>query len=155
MARVRINIEKIAWSGRIVAVQPRIRLMRSFDERHHNYQGYVLHIDGTCGGEKDEFQVAIGKATHEKHQFRAGMEVSGLAIPVPDPRLETAGFYKTSGFKVMKDTEGKPLAEPPFYGVPPDLETYRSRGHRRLDTRVYESKCSTCIWYGVAGCRSR
>jgi len=80
MAHVRINIEKIAWSGRIVAVQPRIRLMRSFDERHHSYQGYVLHIDGTCGDEKDEFQVAIGKAAHERHQFRAGMEASGLGF---------------------------------------------------------------------------
>jgi hypothetical protein len=30
-----------------------------------------------------------------------------------------------------------------------DLETYRSRGHRRLDTRTYDAKCTTCIW----GCR--
>jgi hypothetical protein len=33
--------------------------------------------------------------------------------------------------------------------VPPELETYRSRGHRRLDTRTYDAKCTTCIW----GCR--
>jgi len=26
----------------VVSIQPRIRLMRSFDERHHGYQGYVL-----------------------------------------------------------------------------------------------------------------
>ena len=142
-------MDKIAWSGRIVAVQPRIRLMRSFDERHHSYQGYVLRIDGTCGDESGVFQIAIGKVTHEKHRFRADMEVNGLAVPVPDPRLETAELYKTSGIKVGRKVEGETSATPPFQGVPPDLETYRSRGHRRLDARTYESKCSTCIW----GCR--
>jgi len=50
MAFTSAGTEKFAWSGRIMAVQPRIRLMRSFDERHHSYQGYVLRIDGTCGG---------------------------------------------------------------------------------------------------------
>jgi hypothetical protein len=149
MARAKANIEKVAWSGRIVAVQPRIRLMRSFDERHHSYQGYVLRIDGTIGDEPGEFQIAIGKAAHEKHQFRAGMEVSGLSVPVLDPRLETAGLYKTSGLKVGKEAGEDTSLPPPFHGVPPDLETYRSRGHRRLDARTYSSKCLTCIW----GCR--
>jgi len=149
MARAKASIEKVAWSGRVVAVQPRIRLMRSFDERHHSYQGYVLSVDGTSGDETCEFQLAVGKATHEKHQFRAGMEVSGLSVPVSDPRLETAGFYKTSGIKVSKEAEAGSPAPPPFQGVPPELETYRSRGHRRLDARTYDSKCLTCIW----GCR--
>jgi len=31
--------EKSQWSGEINAVQPRIRLLRSFDERHHAYLG--------------------------------------------------------------------------------------------------------------------
>lgn len=39
---------KVQWSGRIASVQPRIRLMRSFDERSHSYLGYVLRIEGTC-----------------------------------------------------------------------------------------------------------
>ncbi len=30
-------MDKIEWSGRIQALQPRIRLMRSFDERSHSY----------------------------------------------------------------------------------------------------------------------
>jgi hypothetical protein len=128
MAAANASIEKVAWSGRIKAIQPRIRLMRSFDERHHSYQGYVLRIDGTCGDESGEFQIAIGKAAHEKHQFRAGMELSGLSVPVPDPRLETAGFYKTSGLKVGKKAEEDTSLPPPFHGVPLDLETYRSRG---------------------------
>lgn len=141
--------DKIEWSGRIVSVQPRIRLMRSFDEQSHSYLGYVLRIVGICDDENDEFMVAIGKAAQAKHRFHADMEVSGLTVPVPDPRLETAGFYKASGLKILKDAGDEPSSGPPFLGVPPDLETYRSRGHRRLDTRTYDTKCTTCIW----GCR--
>ncbi len=72
MVQRKSNAKKIAWSGRIKAVQPRIRLMRSFDERHHSYQGYVLRIDGTCGDEIGEFLIAAGKAAHEKHRFAPG-----------------------------------------------------------------------------------
>ncbi len=146
MVQEKSNPKKIAWSGRIKAVQPRIRLMRSFDERHHSYQGYVLRVDGTCGDESGEFLIAVGKAAHEKHQFRAGMVVSGSSVPVPDPRLETAGFYKTSGIKTEKNVEDALSDGPPFPGVPPDLTAYRQRGHRRLDARTYEAKCLTCIW---------
>ena len=147
--KTRVKTEKVAWSGRIVSIQPRIRLMRSFDERSHSYLGYVLRVEGTIGDESGEFQVALGKVAQAKHRFRVGMEASGLAVPVPDPRLETAGFYKASGLKILKDAGGDPPAGPPFHGVPPDLETYRNRGHRRLDSRTYDAKCTTCIW----GCR--
>jgi len=33
---------KIDWHGEITSVQPRFRLMRSFDQRHHTYLGYAL-----------------------------------------------------------------------------------------------------------------
>ncbi len=144
-----MRTNKIGWLGKILSVQPRIRLMRSFDERSHSYLGYVLWVDGTIADEPGEFIIAIGKAAQAKHRFRAGMEASGQAVPVPDPQLETAGFYKTSGLKIINDAEGDFLAGPPFHGVPPDLETYRSRGHRRLDIRTHDTKCTTCIW----GCR--
>lgn len=114
MMKTRVNTEKVAWSGRIVSTQPRIRLMRSFDERSHSYQGYVLRIEGTIGDEPGEFQIAVGKAAQVKHRFRAGMEVSGLAVPVSDPRLETAGFYKASGLKVLKDVGDDFLLIPRF-----------------------------------------
>jgi hypothetical protein len=132
-----------------MAVQPRIRLMRSFDERHHSYQGYVLHVDGTCGGQTGGFLIAVGEGAHEKHRFQTGMEMKGQSLPVDDLRKETAAFYKTSGIKVVKNAEGEASAGPPFVGMPPDLKTYRSRGHRRLDPRTYEVKCRTCIW----GCK--
>ena len=138
MADSRVSLEKIPWSGRILAVQPRIRLMRSFDDRSHSYQGYVLRIDGKIGDEPGELLIAVGKTAQSKLRFQTGTEVSGLAVPVPDPRFETAGFYKASGLKVLKDAGGEPSSGPPFHDVPPDLETYRSRGHRRLDTRTYD-----------------
>lgn len=149
MARAKADTEKVPWSGSIVAVQPRIRLMRSFDERSHSYHGYVLRINGTCGDETGEFLIAVGKGAHEKHRFHTGMELSGLSVPVDDPQLETAGYYKTSRIKIENVTEDTLPKGPPFLGVPPDLSTYRERGHRRLDARTYESKCTVCIW----GCR--
>ena len=149
MPKLTTKMNKVDWSGRVASVYPRIRLMRSFDERHHSYLGYVLRIDGTCGDVNGGFQIAIGKAAHKKHRFCANTEVSGLSIAVPDPRVEPAGFYKTSGLKILKAVEDGPLSGPPFHGVPPDLEIYRNRGHCRLDARIYDSKCLTCIW----GCR--
>jgi hypothetical protein len=149
MPKTETHIPRLAWSGRIVAVQPRIRLMRSFDERYHSYQGYILRINGRCGDQIGEFLIAVGKGAHEKHQFCVGMDLSGFSIPVDNPRLEAAGCYKTSGIKICKEAESGMSGTPPFLGAPPDLETYRNRGHRRLDPRTYETKCTTCIW----GCR--
>jgi hypothetical protein len=143
------NNGKVIWSGRIIGVQPRIRLMRSFDERHHSYQGYVLSIDGTCGENAGQFLIAVGKGAHETHSFHIGMELSGCSIPVKDQRLEMAEYYKTSGIKVERDAGAESFSSPPFHGIPPALETYRSRGHRRIDPMTFDTKCSTCIW----GCR--
>ena len=36
-------------------------LTRSFDQRSHTYQGYVLHIDGEIGDEERELIVAVGE----------------------------------------------------------------------------------------------
>ena len=149
MARTKTELQKVTWSGVITSVQPRIRLMRSFDQRYHSYLGYVLRIEGTCGDETGAFLIAVGKAAHAKHQFRAGMEASGMAVPVADPRLETAGYYRVSRLRTGESPADIQTKEPPFNGVPPDLETYRARGHRRLSARTYMSKCSACIW----GCR--
>ena len=37
----------------------------------------------------------------------------------------------------------------PFHLLAPELAAYRQHGHRRLDARTYESKCTTCVW----GCK--
>lgn len=140
---------KIAWSGKVLSVQSRIRLLRSFDERSHSYLGYTLRIYGMADTEERTFTVAVGKAAHAKHQFRLDDVVSGKAEPVEDPRMETAGYYKASGLKVVQRGPEPEQMPPPWHGVPPALEVYRERGHRRLDVRTYEAKCTTCIW----GCR--
>jgi hypothetical protein len=133
------------WQGRVLAVQPRIRLLRSFDERSHSYLGYVLRVNGVLDGEEKEFLVGVGKAAQEKHQFRIGDEVLGEGEAVSDPKMETADIYKVKGLKVSRGEEVV-LDVPPYIGVPPSLETYRERGHRRLDSKTYLTKCTTCMW---------
>ena len=116
----------------MLSVQPRIRLTRSFDQRSHTYLGYALKVRGMVGGEAREFLVAVGQGAHAKHQFQAGAVVSGDALPVPDARLETAEFYKVSKLKVGPLEAVNETTPPPWRGVPPPLEVYRERGHRRL-----------------------
>ncbi|MCX5814841.1 MAG: hypothetical protein NTX75_01175 [Proteobacteria bacterium] len=57
---------KLPWHGKVIAIQPRIRLTRSFDQRSHAYLGYTLLIDGIIGEETGKFLVGIGKAAHGK-----------------------------------------------------------------------------------------
>jgi hypothetical protein len=132
-----------------MGVQPRIRLTRSFDQRYHTYLGYILHVTGVVGDSSMEFSVAIGKGAQSKHEFRAGDVVSGVSEPVADPRLESAQFYKTSRLRIVPRGPEIDHEPPPWLGNPPSLETYRSRGHRRLAAKTYEGNCRYCIW----GCR--
>ena len=138
--------DKTTWSGRIIAVQPRIRLNRSFDQCSHGYLGYVLRMEGSIGDEEREFTVGVGKGAHAKHSFQAGMEASGLCEPVADPRKEPVEFYKISKIKIIEAPAMSEASPPPWLGIPATLEEYRNRGHRRLDARTYEAKCSTCVW---------
>lgn len=142
-------MEKVDWQGRVVSIQPRIRLTRSFDERGHSYLGYSLVLDGVIAGERREFSVGIGKAAQGKHAFRVGDEVSGRGVPVADDRREPVELYRASKLKVLERAERHDESPPPWHGVPPDLETYRWRGHRRLSARTYNTKCRSCVW----GCR--
>jgi len=142
-------VSKLAWSGELIAVQPRIRLMRSFDQRNHAYPGYALFLCGTLDGAARDFSVGIGPGAQAKHALRAGDSVRGLAVPVADSLMETVDLYKASALEVVSRAVAAPAGGPPWRGVPPSLDTYRSRGHRRLDPRTYEASCRACIW----GCR--
>ena len=143
---------KIDWRGKVLSVQPRIRLTRSFDQRSHSYLGYVLRVQGEQDGQVRGCVVAIGKAAQAKHGFRVGDEVAGKGRKIADERMETAELYKVSGLKLLAREEGAALDEsngddsPPFLGPPPTLEVYRARGHRRLAARTYATKCTCCIW---------
>ena len=83
-------------------MQPRIRLTRSFDQRSHTYQGYLLRPQGTIGDDQRECLVAVGEAAHAEHQFRAGDRVSGEGVPVADPHTEVAELYKVGKLKVLE-----------------------------------------------------
>lgn len=139
---------KIPFKGIILSVQPRIRLIRSFDERSHNYLGYSLFIRGSIDGSERDYSVGIGKAAQQKHHFCVGDEITGECLPVADERLEPVEFYKVSKLKKTGHIDN-PNTPPPWETIPPDLEVYRERGHRRLAARTYDSNCTTCIW----GCR--
>ena len=139
-------MSKLNWEGIIIGVQPRIRLTRSFDERYHTYLGYSLRVQGQIGDEPGGFLIGIGKAAQTKHQFRVGDKISGRSASVANPKLEPVAYYKTAGLKIAQRSTNNEQNPPPWHNVPPELEVYRERGHRRLNTRTYKTKCHSCTW---------
>lgn len=139
-------IEKTSWNGVLLSVQPRIRLNRSFDQRSHSYLGYALRVNGSVGDENREFLIGVGEGAHTKHQFKASDTVSGDALPVADPRVETVEFYKVSNLRVIPCESQEEIPPLPWVNAPPALSVYRERGHRRLAARTYSAKCSNCMW---------
>jgi hypothetical protein len=139
----------VTWNGKIISIQPRIRLTRSFDQRSHTYLGFTLTVEGRIGEEERTFTIGVGREAQAKNQFRAGDIISGKSEAVQDPKTEVSKYYKTSQLETIERGTEQEGSGPPWRGVPPVLEVYRERGHRRLDPRTYESKCLACIW----GCR--
>jgi hypothetical protein len=136
------------FKGIITSIQPRIRLTRSFDEASHIYLGYAIKIAGTIDNQQTIFSIGIGKAAQAKFNFKVNDIISGECLPVLDPDMEPVDYYKVS--KLSKISEGEAgSTSTPWELVPPELEVYRERGHRRLAARTYEVKCNSCIW----GCR--
>jgi len=141
-------MNKSTFTGKIISIQPRIRLLRSFDEASHTYLGYAIKLEGELDGEKTMFSIGIGKAAHAKQQFKVNDVITGVCLPVPEPDLEPVDYYKVSKLKVIaRGDQGSPST--PWELVPPELEVYRERGHRRLAARTYDGKCCSCMW----GCR--
>jgi hypothetical protein len=103
-------------------------------------------VRGSIGTEAREFLLGVGQGAHAKRQFRAGDIVSGNALPVVDPRLETVEFYKVGKLKVRGREAEKESLPLPWRGVPPPLPVYRERGNRRLAARTYQEKCANCVW---------
>ena len=141
------QMNKSIFKGTIQSIQPRIRLNRSVDEAPHTYLGYALNrriIDN----QQTNFSIGIGKAAQAKFNFKVNDVISGKCLPVPDPDMEPVDYYKVS--KLAKVAEGEQGGlSAPWELVPPELEVYRERGHRRLAARTYDVKCSSCMW----GCR--
>jgi hypothetical protein len=144
-------MDKMNFKGLITSIQPRIRLTRSFDEASHTYLGYAIKITGTIDNQEtissnqNVFSIGIGKAAQAKFNFKVNDVISGECLPVPDPDMEPVDYYKIS--KLARVEEGElGSTSAPWESVPPELEVYRERGHRRLAARTYDSKCSSCMW---------
>ena len=138
-------MEKISFAGKVASMHPRIKLLRSFDQvPTHQYQGYILCIEGTIESEEAEFRVAIGPKAQEKHQIQAGDNISGKAVPIPNPTYEWAQYYRVSAIKLTQVGDRNPPS--PDGGVPVPLPAYREHGHLRLDKKTAASSCSTCPW---------
>ena len=138
--------DKVRFAGTVTAVKARIRLLRSFDEISHSYQGYTLVLEGTVDGvAQQELRIALGPKTHEKYRFRIGDVVMGLAAPVSDPRREWATHYRVSGLRLAsRGPAEQEVAASPEGGLAPPLPEYRAAGHRRLDGRTYRKYCQRC-----------
>ena len=76
-----------AWQGRVISIQPRIRLTRSFDERSHSDVGYGLRLDGTIGERGGEFLVGIGVAAQASIGDIKTIVSHGRPRPGPIPAL--------------------------------------------------------------------
>ena len=139
-------MDKLSFTGTIISIQPRIRLTRFFDEASHTYLGYAIRLDGEIDNNQTTFSIGIGKAAHAKHQFKVNDVISGECIPVPNPDLEPTQYYKVSKLKLITRSSATDSNSSPWELVPPELEVYRERGHRRLAARTYDTKCSSCIW---------
>ncbi|HAS91242.1 MAG TPA: hypothetical protein DCS12_03000 [Clostridiales bacterium] len=138
-------MDKLSFEGFITSIQPRIRLTRSFDEASHTYLGYAIRLTGELDNQHTTFSIGIGKAAQAKFSFKVNDVISGECLPVPDPDMEPVYYYKVS--KLAKVEEGElGSTSAPWELVPPELEVYRERGHRRLAVRTYDSKCSSCMW---------
>jgi len=127
---------KLAFTASVLAVLPRIRLHRSFDQRSHSYTGYVLRLDGQVGGTARAFVIAIGKSTQEKHSFRPGDKIIGEAEPVVKPETEVADLYKVTKLKVVERPAAGTSTLDWRSTCPRSLSRPRSPPTRRQNLRV-------------------
>lgn len=149
-------MDKIVFTGKIISIQPRISLTRSFDESSHTYLGYAIKLEGDLMNSQNEgniledpgktvFSLGIGPADQIEYQFRVNNVISGECMPVSSSEFEQVEYYKASKLKVI--TEGEPgSSSAPWELVPPELDVYQERGRRRLAARTYDAKCISCMW---------
>ena len=86
-------MDKLNYKGIIKSIQPRIRLLRSFDEASHTYLGYAIRLEGDPG---NSFSIGIGKAAQAKLQLKVNDMISGECLPVTNPDMEPVDYYKVS-----------------------------------------------------------
>lgn len=143
---IKRRMDKIDFTGTIVSIKARIRLIRSFDQiPTHQYQGYTLIVDGQVDRvPRSRFKITIGPKAHERHQFQIGDTIKGNAIPVPDSETEWAEFYRVSRLQLIERTQPDAMPPSPTGGIAPPLEQYRGQGHFRLKRDTCETQCAQC-----------
>ena len=145
-------MDKHTFKGTIISIQPRIRLTRSFDEASHTYLGYAITLDGEIDDQNTTFSIGIGRAAHAKHQFKVNDLISGECVTVPDLDTEPTEYYKVSKLKLITQSTTIMNTSEPWELVPPELEVYRERGHRRQLGHMTRSVVAAC---GEPGCLLR
>ncbi len=135
------------FRGEVRAVKARIRLIRSFDEVSHQYQGYVPCLNSLASEGAEVLRVAIRLPLTKSISSRLGTSCRGKAQPVTDGNKEFADVYKVSGIKVERrgPLEQRRPADPEG-GIAPPLAVYRANGHRRLQPHTCATKCDRCPW---------
>jgi hypothetical protein len=139
---------RIRWQGRIESVQCRAWVWRyKTDNRTHHHLGFNLWVRGEADGKEGRFIVAVSDTQHGGIQFRIGDVVKGTAWPCIKAKHDIADYYRAGGFKVLSraDTQSQP-AGPPFTGLLPPIETFRVRGARMLDAKLWRKQCFSCMW---------
>ncbi len=152
----RMSQESISWHGVVVAIQPRIHILRSFTAESRSFLGYVLQMEGTIGDEMGSFTLAVGKGTHHRHQLRAGDTLRGAGAPRADgagkrdESADPAEYIQAGSLEVVARGDGKEVAAPPpWLEVPPDAVVYERRRPQAIDAYLFDLYCARCIW----GCR--
>lgn len=120
-------MEKMLFRGVVTSIQPRIRVLRSFDRDSPSYLGYALTLlDATSGR---TYSIGIGVGSQQKHQFRVGMTISGSCIAVLEPHLESVDYYRASKLKRLSESP-EDRTSPPWRIAPPPISVYRSLSPR-------------------------
>ena len=140
----------VTWRGKIVGIQPRLKLNRPDSEDEYFGVGYALRLAGNVDEEEREFVIGLGPSALEKHALRIGDTVSGVAKPVEDPTSAPVDFYRVSKLKVASRGEAGEGDAPPWHGPGPALEEYRGVTPRPLSEDAFaRDPCRACHW----GCR--
>lgn len=97
----------------------------------------MLFVDAEIAGRLGLFIVGIGIATEARFCLRIGNAVGGLCLPVSNRDLESFQHYHASGHAIIEKSSLVLSVGPTRHGIPSSMETYRSRGHRRLSKKAY------------------
>ena len=127
-----------AWQGRVISIQPRIRLTRSFDERSHSDVGYGLRLDGTIGERGGEFLVGIGVAAQASIGDIKTIVSHGRPRPGPIPALAqpNPALAQRLRRRATRCYHHFPLTWTSRHSVPPSSSECQTDGKPGNDCRV-------------------